>query len=80
MEAKKCERCGKLYEMPGACENGNGADVIFKYRRVANAEDKSGAAIAREQTRSVYLKVICGDPVDLCPDCRKAFKKWFEES
>lgn len=81
MEAKKCDRCGKLYEVPGACENGNGADVIFKYRRVSNAEDKSGAAIAKEQTRGIVVKTSsCGDYVDFCPECRASLKKWFENT
>lgn len=83
MEAKKCDRCGKLYEVPGAYENGNGAEVIFKHKWVNGSEDMSGAAITRAQTSSVRIMYDNGfghkNDVDFCPDCRKAFKKWFEE-
>lgn len=81
MEAKKCDRCGKLYEMPGACEK-TGADVRFKHMYINGAEDMSGSKIAEKQTKNIYIK--CGnyteDVVDLCPDCRKSLKKWFESA
>ena len=81
MEAKKCDRCGKLYEMPSACEK-TGVDVRFKYMYINGAEDMSGTKIAEKQTRNIYIK--CGtysdDIVDLCPECRKSLKKWFEST
>jgi uncharacterized OB-fold protein len=81
MEAKKCDRCGKLYEMPSACEK-TGADVRFKYMYINGAEDMSGTKIAEKQTKNIYIK--CGtysdDIVDLCPECRKSLKKWFEST
>ena len=80
MEAKKCDRCGKLYEMPTADENGNGAEVRFKYRYIRNADNMSGKAIIEEQTRNIYIKCGCGDNVDFCQECRKSLKKWFENT
>ncbi|MBP5597861.1 MAG: hypothetical protein J6Y02_21010 [Pseudobutyrivibrio sp.] len=83
MEAKKCDRCGKLYEMPGATES-EGAEVRFKFIKVSDAENKSGTKIAKEQMRNIYIKkTSCCDSysgVDLCPDCRKSLKKWFEST
>ena len=78
MEAKKCDRCGKLYEMPRA--NGSGAKVRFKFSTVYGAEDKSKAKIAEEQTRDIYVKCGCmgNGFVDFCPECRESLKKWFE--
>lgn len=80
MDAKKCDRCGKLYEMPRA--NGSGAKVRFKFSTVYAAEDKSEAKIIEEQTRDIYIKCAgMGDGfVDLCPECRESLKKWFEEA
>ena len=81
MEAKKCDRCGKLYEIPGACENPNGANVRFKFEKVYRAEEKSGTKIAEEQSKDIYIKygLTSSDHyVDFCPDCRASLKKWFE--
>ena len=79
MEAKKCDRCGKLYEMPGAKEN-DGADVRFKHMRISGAEDMSGSKIAEKQTRRIWVKAEYEGDVDLCPECRKSLKKWFEST
>lgn len=79
MEAKKCDRCGKLYEMPGARET-NGADVRFKHMRISGAEDMSGSKIAEKQTKRIWIKAEYDGDVDLCPDCRKSLKKWFEST
>lgn len=79
MEAKKCDRCGKLYEMPGACEDIS-AKVRFKHMYISGAEDMSGNKIAEKQTKGIYIKTSGYDSesIDLCPDCRKSLKKWFE--
>jgi uncharacterized OB-fold protein len=81
MEAKKCDRCGKLYEMPSPCEK-TGVDVRFKHMNISSAEDMSCTKIAEKQTKNIYIK--CGtysdDIVDLCPECRKSLKKWFEST
>jgi len=78
MEAKKCDRCGKLYELPTADENGNGAEVRFKYKYIRRADNMSEKAIADEQTRNIFVKCYCGDEVDFCPECRESLKKWWE--
>ena len=80
MEAKKCDRCGKLYEMP--IDNGSGAKVRFKFKTVYGAEYKSEAKITEEQTIDIHVKCGCmGDCfVDFCPECRESLKKWFEEA
>ena len=79
MEAKKCDRCGKLYEMPGAKEN-DGADVRFKHMYVYGAEDMSGNKIAEKQTKRIWVKAEYDGTVDLCPACRASLKKWFEST
>ena len=83
MEAKKCDRCGKLYEMPGEMECETSV-VRFKFIRVADAENKSGTKIAKEQIRNIYIKKssLCDNSsiVDLCPECRKSLKTWFESA
>ena len=83
MEAKKCDRCGKLYEMPGADES-EGAEVRFKFIKVPYAEEKSEAKIAEAQTRPIYIhttyKIDRSTCIDLCPECRESLKKWFEEA
>lgn len=79
MEAKKCDRCGKLYEMPNACED-TSTQVRFKHMYISCAEDMSASRIAEKQTKGIYIKTggYDSEPVDLCPDCRKSLKKWFE--
>lgn len=81
MEAKKCDRCGKLYEMPGACEDIS-TKVRFKHMYISGAEDMSGNKITEKQTKGIFIKTSGYDAetVDLCPDCRKSLKKWFEST
>ena len=83
MEAKKCDRCGKLYEML-VVNDIEGAEVRFKFIKVSDAENKSGTLIAKEQMRKIYIRKgsSCDSYscVDLCPECRKSFKKWFEST
>ena len=79
MEAKKCDRCGKLYEMPGAGET-YGVDARFKFIRVPDSEDMSGKRIIEKQTRRIWAVVEHDGDIDLCPDCKVSFKKWFEST
>lgn len=73
MEAKKCDRCGKLYE-----QNGDRPSVRFKFKEVYGAEDLKEEAIAKRQITEVYIKTYSTE-LDFCPECRESFKKWFEE-
>lgn len=57
MFAKKCDRCGKLYEMPTP--------------ELQKIKDKYAYGIAWEQ-HTAYPSI------DLCPECTKSFKSWFE--
>lgn len=76
MEAKKCDRCGKLYENPVNGEN-CGAEVRFRYLPVDGEENLSEKKIIEKQTKNIYISSLSID-VDICPDCRESFKRWFE--
>ncbi len=76
MKAKKCDRCGKLYEFPVNGEN-TGAEVRFRYLPVSDESDLSEKKIVEKQTKNIYINSISVD-VDICPDCRESFKKWWE--
>lgn len=76
MKAKKCDRCGKLYENPVNGEN-CGAEVRFRYLPVDGEENLSEKKIIEKQTKNIYISSLSID-VDICPDCRESFKRWFE--
>ena len=80
MEAKKCDRCGKLYEKKF---DKNDIQCVFKFEEVYITEEEqkkySKEFIENKKTHHIYIKT-CGDDIDLCPDCRKAFKTWFENA
>lgn len=76
MKAKKCDRCGKLYENPVNGEN-CGAEVRFRYLPVNDEENLSEKKIIEKQTKNIYINSLSVD-VDICPDCRESFKRWFE--
>lgn len=76
MKAKKCDRCGKLYENPVNGEN-CGAEVRFRYLPVDGEENLSEKKIIEKQTKNIYISSLSVD-VDICPDCRESFKRWFE--
>ena len=79
MEAKKCDRCGKLYEEKFVK---NDSPCVFKFEEVHVSEEKqkkySKEFIESKKTHNIYVKTFCDD-IDLCPECRESFKKWFEE-
>lgn len=81
MEAKKCDRCGKLYEMPKYDER-SGANVRFSFIPVNDADDLSEKRIAEKQSKNIVITLDSyregGTTVDLCPECRKSLKMWFE--
>ena len=76
MKAKKCDRCGKLYENPVNGEN-CGAEVRFRFLHVDDEENLSEKKIIEKQTKNIYINSLSVD-VDICPDCRESFKRWFE--
>jgi hypothetical protein len=79
MEAKKCDRCGKLYEMPRYDEH-SGANVRFSFMPVNNEDDLSEKKIAEKQSKNILIRVegYHDEVVDICPECRKSLKIWFE--
>lgn len=82
MEAKKCDRCGKLYEKDYSCDDVS-MKVRFKHMFVACKEDLSEQRIIDKQTEKVAIRYDGygnngNDRIDLCPDCCESFKRWFE--
>lgn len=80
MEAKKCDRCGKLYEQENVKDL---IDVLFSQEKVSNADKERFSEFHINEMRThgiIVKKVNCGETVDFCPECRESFKKWFEES
>ena len=73
MEAKKCDRCGKLYN-----QNTDRARVRFKFKEVYGAEDLKEEAIAKRQLEDAYIRSSLNGDVDMCPECKDSFKKWWE--
>lgn len=59
--AKQCERCGKLYALP-------------KETAIDTLAEKF-SMIAKSETQ-LALDAIASF-LDLCPECRVSFKKWF---
>lgn len=77
MEAKKCERCGKLYEMQDA-ENYITAYMPGLPITDWNKENYSESKIRKDNTRIISVNLRGGQIVDLCPDCREKLKNFFE--
>ena len=77
MEAKKCERCGKLYEMKEA------DDCIAVYMPGLpvsdwTKENFTESRIRKDNTRVISVNFRGGEIVDLCPECREKLKNFFE--
>lgn len=77
MEAKKCERCGKLYEMQDA-ENYITAYMPGLPITDWNKENYSESRIRKDNTRIISVNLRGGQIVDLCPECREKLKNFFE--
>jgi hypothetical protein len=80
MEAKKCDRCGKLYEKKF---DKNDIQCVFKHEEpffTGEEKNYSKEFIEDKKTHDVFVKRGNGDYIDMCPDCRKAFKTWFESA
>ena len=77
MEAKKCERCGKLYELQDA------DDYISAYLPGLpvsdwNKENFTESRIRKDKTMTISVNLRGGQVVDLCPECREKLKNFFE--
>ena len=77
MEAKKCERCGKIYEMQDA-ENYITASMPGLPITDWDKENYSESRIRKNNTRIISVNLRGGQIVDLCPECRKKLKNFFE--
>lgn len=77
MEAKKCERCGKLYEIQDA-ENYITAYMPGLPITDWNKENYSESRIRKDNTRIISVNLRGGQIVDLCPECREKLKQFFE--
>ena len=80
MEAKKCDRCGKLYETKF---DQNYIQCLFKHEEPffkGEEEKYSKEFIEDRKTHEIYVKRGNGEYIDMCPDCRESFKKWFENA
>ena len=77
MEAKKCERCGKLYEIQDANPY---IPVYFPGLPVSdwNKENYSESRIRKDNTKLISVDLRGGEVVDLCPECREKLKDFFE--
>lgn len=78
MDAKKCERCGKLYETKDA------ADCVRTYLPGLPVSDYDKENFTESRIRRDHSTAICivkrpGDEVaDLCPECREKLRNFFE--
>lgn len=77
MEAKKCERCGKLYEIQDV-ENYITAYLPGLSVSDYSKENYSESRIRKDNTRIISVNSRSGQVVDLCPDCREKLKNFFE--
>lgn len=90
MNARKCERCGKLYEVSEFLQDNeeiesarrNRVNTRFRFDEIypKTLAGLSDQGIAERQLDLINIKRQCEDrDVTLCPDCLASLKKWFEE-
>lgn len=82
MDAKKCDRCGKLFELKDA---ERWIDVPFNFS-LDNRGDKE--EIFKKYSEEYIKKVYLSNPIKfvtlkdfeatICPECRQAFANWWE--
>lgn len=65
--AKKCDRCGNLYEHYG------------EYNSTSNKNMNGVCFITIDETSSKFLQMREGCK-DLCPRCMESFKRWYQEA
>ena len=78
MDAKKCERCGKLYEMKDA------ADCVRTYLPGLPVSDYDKENFTESRIKRDHSTAICivkkpgNEVADLCPQCREMLRNFFE--
>ena len=77
MEARKCDRCGNLYE---TTDMESEIKVECKFIPVPTSilERYSPEALKEFRSVPVTISKSAGQDPDLCPECRAAFKNWWE--
>ena len=77
MDAKKCDKCGKLYEDT----NGNNYPIkAFLCGRVTDYEKNTYAQEKIKEVNTYDISIVfrSGTKMDLCPECREKLKNFFE--
>lgn len=78
MDAKRCDRCGKLYDADEA-QNCVYSYMPGKYVSKYEKENYTDAKIRQDHTSSISVMYYANKtPVDLCPECREKLKNFFE--
>jgi hypothetical protein len=73
-DAKKCDRCGKLYETK--IQNINAIEQITN--DAIEAVKKIEIALSVNSAKIILHEIT--DRFDLCKECKKSFKKWFRKA
>lgn len=75
MNAKKCDRCGKLYELTSET-----AIKAFLCGRISEGEKETykPEKVKEFNTYNIDVTVNSRDKIDMCPECRKKLKEFFE--
>lgn len=66
--ARKCDRCGKMYELKTIY----GIEAALS-RLCAALRERPNEGIAEK------INVVTAE-LDLCPECSKSFKRWWKET
>ena len=69
MIAKKCDRCGKLYEIRSA----------NAFETLAETLKKAAAILNERLSARINVMEKIEQELDLCPACLKSLNKWMKE-
>lgn len=77
MDAKKCDKCGKLYE---DTDRNDYHIKAFLCGRVTDYEKNTYAQEKIKEVNTYDISVVfkSGTKMDLCPECRKKLKNFFK--
>ena len=87
-EARKCERCGKLFEVsPNAsyCEMSNSVEVVNKTIKLDGFSKENYNEHGINRARMERIKICAesrdldGCVIPLCSECRESLKNWWED-